>query len=104
MTLLEALKKIKRDGPKLPEFGICVNVDHLAGSSSGLWEEICTLHRRWPEGDGTSYPVTHPSISPKRAYYVESEDNMWNPAHPYGAVRLRLLDWAIAQLEKEQGE
>ena len=56
----------------------------------------------WPEFSGDrAYPVPHPDESPERAFNLASTEDMWSPGSAYGAARLRLLDWLIAQLEAE---
>ena len=61
---------------------------------------IMDLAEEWPEFSGyPAYPVPHPDEKPDRAFYSASAEDMWSPGSAYGAARLRLLDWLIAQLE-----
>lgn len=88
-----------------PELGIC-NAVGLGARSPELRSVFLILLRglveQWPEFSGyPSYPVPHPSESPDRAFDLASPKEMWSPESAYGAARLRLLDWLIAELEAE---
>lgn len=98
MTLLEALKKIKTNGPIDPSSGICGQLS-IIDPSCGLGAEYINVCEKWPENTGNVYPVPHPTLPPGSAYFSTGVDEMWNPDHPYGAARLRLLDWSIEYLE-----
>ena len=88
-----------------PDLGICNAVTLGASSpevSSGCLVLLSDRMEEWPEFSGyPAYPVPHPSESPDKAFYLASAEEMWNPGSAYGAARLRLLDWLIAQLEAE---
>ena len=88
-----------------PELGICEAVIRGEPSPeihSGHLVLLNDLVEEWPEFSGDrSYPVPHPSESPDRAFDLASAEDMWSPESAYGAARLRLLDWLIAQLEAE---
>ena len=67
------------------------------------------LMLRWPEYSGDcNYPVPDPCagdassddqpyLTASRLYGTTVSTDMWNPDHPYGAARLRLLSWMIEQ-------
>lgn len=105
MTLLEILLEIKRDGPHNRNVGICDAVLVIAhrelGWSQDVMEELYRTIIRWPRGTGRStFPVPCPNGgSPSRVYLIDYEnDEMWDANHPYGALRLELLDWLIEEL------
>ena len=62
-----------------------------------------TLFKQWPGFSGNGlYPVPHPTMRPGAAFTAaDIQRNMWNSDQPYGAARIRLLDWLIARLEAE---
>ena len=102
MTLHEILVQIKTDGPMDHRFGICDAVRTMAKAheldTSKVLDEVCHLFTQWPEFSGDSlYPIADPASSrnPCMAYLGNDECDMWNPNHPYGAARLRLLDFLI---------
>ena len=88
-TLLDALLLLQTD--RLDTTGICLQlpIRHR--------EPFLDLATRWPEYSGIrDFPV--PSVtdrSPKVAYGVLP---LWSG--PYGEARLRLLDWAIKELQR----
>ena len=54
----------------------------------------------WPKYSGDiEYPVPHPELLPKIAYYKTRGEHMWDDE--YGANRMELLDWLIEQLDKK---
>jgi hypothetical protein len=99
MSLLEELIKLRDEGPDFPGLGICGNVkvlhvNHLSG-----------LFAAWPEFSGNIlYPVP-PSctkfLNSEQAFDLGEADEMWNLDHPYGAARLRLLDFCIETLQAQ---
>ena len=88
-----------------PELGICNAVtrgEASPGVRSGCLRLLSDLMEKWPEFSGDrAYPVPHPDESPDMAFDLASAEDMWSPGSVYGAARLRLLDWLIAQLETE---
>ena len=93
--LHEALVRLKAEGPDVLRFGICYAVDVAIGEKARF--RVIKLSREWPESTGNGqYPVPydlHDGLNNISAF--GEEDIMWNPDHPYGAARLRLLDWLI---------
>jgi hypothetical protein len=97
MSLLKELIKLRDEGPTFRRYGICTNVfdEH---------DELSDLFAEWPEFSGSlKYPVP--------AYCSEYDDaadafntagaEMWDPDHPYGAARLRLLAFCIETLQAQ---
>lgn len=99
MTLLEQLREIRANGNNNSGFkGIC----------RYLYDEDRTdfklMYKQWPKYSGDfAFPVPSPNPegNPVREYLYGDTKNMWDPEHPYGALRYELLDWAIAQLEAQ---
>lgn len=91
----------------LPDLGICNNLTRYLSLVDGyVCEDLPTLFSdlmvEWPEFSGYRwYPVPHPDEKPDRAFVLASAEDKWSPGNAYGAARLRLLDWLIAQLEAE---
>lgn len=81
--------------------GLCTQSPELRRGYLRLLRELLTgLMEEWPEFSGyRAYPVPHPDESPDRAFDLASAEEMWSPGSAYGAARLRLLDWLIAQLD-----
>lgn len=106
MTLLKVLKILHEEGPSLHISGICGNIAELVHEMDVVpafdEDDLHEIMAQWPKYSGDSiYPIPCPSgKSPKAAYLGAGEGEMWNPSHPYGALRLELLDWCIAELEK----
>lgn len=106
MSLLENLRHIKNHGPSEHYWGICMNLCAIPGHTPGDGERADELMQQWPEYSGdASYPVPsgQADVSADRAYYNAGQAR-WSADTPYGAARLRLLDFMIAKLEKEEGE
>ena len=94
----EELVELRSAGPKEPRYGICYAVGCGIRYNSGA---ICRILRelveQWDEFSGDYvYPV--PGLDgacPVTTYEDASGDEMWSPDHPYGAARLRLLEYLI---------
>lgn len=100
MTLLEALIKIRDEGPYDSMFGIC---DSLIDRNVKP-DEFKDLAVTWPKFSGDpEYPVPSSSELDSQLEYERADDeDMWNPDHPYGALRLELLNWCIEQLSTSE--
>lgn len=82
--------------------GICSIIYSEKDETDLLFKHIASY---WPEHSGQpNYPVPHPERSPRDAYMSANEDEMWSRDHPYGAARWRLIEFCIAELEKDLGE
>lgn len=56
--------------------------------------------RRWPKFSGNiEYPVPHPELNPYTAY--NEARNLWDRDTEYGRNRWDLLEFIIAEIEKE---
>ena len=113
LILLTALLAIQADcaanemGPTLFSYkvGICVGVEVLTMDVEGCDDyEVAQLMRAmfllWPEYAGDShFPVPFGNWSPSNIYFKAG--NLW--IGPYGESRLRLLNFMIAELEKDIG-
>lgn len=69
-----------------------------------LTERVGELMRDWPEYSGDhAFPVPSPDpvMSASEAYgKFRNTENMWSPNHPYGAARLRMIEWIRNELAK----
>ena len=89
------------------EHGICANleervnleeranldVDYFLHPCFRTWEHFSGIH---------DYPVSNPYSDENSAsdvYVTTHEDDMWNPEHPYGSLRLDLLEHLIRECE-----
>lgn len=102
--MLGALKIIRDNGPNHQRFGICSNVDaalisigtQCTPSTDAVMYE---LFEKWPKFTGTpEFPVPHPHLTPAAAY---AEPDIWEGT--YGDNRKELLNFMIAELEKDIG-
>lgn len=96
--ILEALHKIKKDGPKFKDCGICENVRFLMPPGF-KWDAHESLHDYFEcSGLDMRYPV--PSPDPERSnfdFYVLNRHLIWDTSHPYGRARRNLLNELIAE-------
>ena len=87
------------------DLGICDNLTrHLSLTDEDACMDLLdTLFKQWPEFSGSEfYPVPHPTMRPNAAFTeADIQQNMWDSDQPYGAARIRLLDWLITRLEAE---
>ncbi len=104
--LLKILGDI-RDAP--PDYdGICFAVHSLSRTRTAEGEYEMLLEdafRTWPGYSGClAYVIPDPTgmHTPIGVYEETSDEDMWNPDHPYGAKRLELLDWLIDYFTPEE--
>lgn len=100
MKVFEALGQVKDGKIAEYQFGICYNVEEIlrnCGDRIAWAENQDECFEAWPEHSGDSdYPVPSCSELHPRSIYIRCDgDDFWNPEHPYGAARLRLLDHCI---------
>lgn len=99
--LLAALRKLRDEGPRHSDRGICNNIP--------TWAELYLrpLWERWPHYSGMPYfPVPHPRLKYPAAaadIYFHPRTLHWSRLSAYGRLRWALLDWLIEQLEKGDG-
>ena len=81
--------------------GIFANLDAYAGLDVGYILQPC--FRTWEHFSGIhDYPVPNPYSDENSAsdvYITTHRDDMWNPEHPYGSLRLDLLEHLIRECE-----
>lgn len=81
------------------ESGICANLDVRANLDVGYFLQPC--FRTWKQFSGDYvFPVPDPysdKYSASDVYTTTHEDDMWNPEHPYGSLRLDLLEHLIRE-------
>lgn len=100
MTVWKALEDLKQIGPLNYSTGICGNIyRHMSVEASRVWRDHkWNCFSDWDEYSGfLAFPVPVPDnrCSPGYAFETTPVDDMWNPEHPYGNARLRLLDHCI---------
>lgn len=99
-AILEALLKIRDDGPEFKSVGICGNLvleEQFSLEIQEDWLEEQFLS--WPEFSGDiNFPVPDDSFGAADAYFSSAE--MWDDSS-YGQARWRLLDFLISTLVEE---
>jgi len=99
-----ALLQIKKDGPPELFHGICCAVATILERDVDSYEVVTALlpgFEAWPKyTTRPNYPIPGRTgegedMSPSAAFIFTPDANMWNPEHPYGALRLELLDFLI---------
>ena len=94
---LLAIRERMKDPENWDDFGICEKV------SERFQFLMMDFFREWPESTGSvCFPVPAKRLASvadskqaKWGYITASAEQMWSPDHPYGAARLRLLDYLI---------
>lgn len=84
------------------DYGICVNLEERANIDVAYFMQPC--FRTWRQFSGNyDYPIPSPYASDKYSasgvYSTTHTDDMWNPEHPYGSLRLDLLEHLIRECE-----
>lgn len=113
--LLEMLKTIKANGPKVLSSGICGNYWNVVTAYTGeLRKFSCQasdvmrgMFHRWPEYSGDyAFPIRTDKSRSANTQFDRSGSvkTMWSTRYPYGRARWRLLNWMIQQLEAEIGQ
>ena len=91
-------------------FGICIMVDQQISNTYGYDEiffcckrRIRALMQSWPKYSGNkTYPVPGPNgVEPEKAYDSIPNSLFWTSDHPYGALRLELFEYLIAETGKK---
>lgn len=81
--------------------GICANLEEVANLDVADFLQPC--FRTWEHFSGSYiYPVPSPysdEHSASDVYDTIHADDMWNPEHPYGSLRLDLLEHLIRECE-----
>jgi hypothetical protein len=97
IELLDALRRLRTEGPFSTYAGICGNLPINSYQDEGV--RLSALFRSWPKFSGSlTYPVPGVGdMSPHEAFV--RIPNVWNGE--YGALRRELLDHCINELAKE---
>ena len=82
------------------DYGICANLAERVNLDVDYFLQLC--FRTWEHFSGDyAYPVPSPYASNKYSasdvYETTHKDDMWNPEHPYGSLRLDLLEHLIRE-------
>lgn len=99
MKVWQALEQIK-EWPKTDWFGICQAVEEHPEYQNirEVWfDKKYLCFREWDSFSGLNvYPVPGwNGLTPNSGFNRAQIGDFWNPEHPYGASRLRLLDHCI---------
>ena len=92
MNALEALKKIRDDGPVRDYVGICGNVEELTGGTMPY--ELKELMTKWPANAAKPHSLrqNYPVEGSRDEYDASAETRtLWQNPH-----RHELLDWLLS--------
>ena len=93
------LYALKTGNISFPGSGICANLEEGVNLDVGSFLQPC--FRTWEKFSGRdAYPVPDPDsdeYSAAEVFNTTHEDDMWNPEHPYGSLRLDLLEHLIRE-------
>ena len=96
--LSEKLLKLadKEIEPEDPNYGLCREVFRREDI------QFKDVVRQWPHFSGNLvYPIPCPDGGDPGDAYNDTEDSdMWNPDHPYGALRLDLCRWLSDRIKE----
>ena len=108
--LLAVLKNLRVDvhaGTAVITAGICHNVETNLYYSPKSQELLQELMKQWPKYSGHwKFPIPHPMRpgNQEEAMWIYCNTySMWNKTTAYGRLRWELLEFMIAELEKEHG-
>lgn len=76
------------------------DTDEMEGINVDAYDLVECLAQNWPEYSGNpSYPVPHRMLPAEEAFDLDKEEGGLDPrwVGEYGAARLRLLDYLIAE-------
>ncbi len=101
-SIQRGLYALKAGDIPFREYGICTNLEERANIDVDYFMKPC--FRTWRQFSGDyAYPVPSPYASGKYSasvvYGTTHKDDMWNPEHPYGSLRLDLLEHLIRECE-----
>ena len=97
------LYALKAGNIPIRDYGICLNLENLVYLDVDDFLQPCFETWKHFSGDYI-FPVPSPysdnhSTDAATAYRIAQEDDMWNPEHPYGSLRLDLLEHLIRECE-----
>ena len=100
-SIQRGLYALKAGDIPFRDYGICANLEERA--DIGVDDFLHPCFATWKHFSGNySYPVPSPYSDENSAsdvYNITHEDDMWNPEHPYGSLRLDLLEHLIRECE-----
>ena len=101
-SIQRGLYALKAGNIPFRDYGICANLE--GGANIDIDYFLLPCFRTWEQFSGDyAYPIPSPYASDKYSasdvYYITREDDMWNPEHPYGSLRLDLLEHLIRECE-----
>ena len=80
------------------ESGICTNLEEITNLGVDYFVQPC--FRTWEQFSGSyAYPIPSDKYSAWDVFSTTHTDDMWNPEHPYGSLRLDLLEHLIRECE-----
>ncbi len=99
-SIQRGLYALKAGDIPVRKSGICANLKEGANLDVDYFLQPC--FRTWEQFSGShAFPVPSPYVSDKYAaadvYTTTHMDDMWNPEHPYGSLRLDLLEHLIRE-------
>ena len=101
-AIQRGLHALKAGDIPFRDHGICFNLEERANIGVDSFLHPC--FGTWEQFSGDyAYPIPNPYASDKysasRVYTTTHRDDMWNPEHPYGSLRLDLLEHLIRECE-----
>lgn len=99
-SIQRGLYALKAGDIPFRKYGICANLDERVKVDLDYFLSPC--FRTWKHFSWDyTYPVPSPYASSKYSasdvFVTTHEDDMWNPEHPYGSLRLDLLEHLIRE-------
>ena len=98
-SIQRGLYALKAGDIPLRDYGICNNLYEKTYVNISDFLQPC--FETWKHFSGNySYPVPDPDsdkYSASEVFNTTHEDDMWNPEHPYGSLRLDLLEHLIRE-------
>ena len=94
------LYALKAGNIPLREYGICTNLEEVASLDVADFLQPC--FRTWEQFSGDyAFPIPSPYsrgvYAASYVYNITRADDKWNPEHPYGSLRLDLLEHLIRE-------
>ena len=100
-SIQRGLYALKAGNIPFRDYGICANLE--GGANIDIDYFLLPCFRTWEQFSGDyAYPIPDPDsdkYSASEVYNTTHEDDMWNPEHPYGSLRLDLLEHLIRECE-----
>ena len=100
-SIQRGLYALKAGYTPFRDYGICTNLEEITHLDVEDFLHPC--FRTWEHFSGIhDYPVPNPysdGASASDVYITTYRDDMWNPEHPYGSLRLDLLEHLIRECE-----